>query len=271
MEPHIELWRTRSLVEKYRGMQGWIDEGERIAVNSIADEVRCQGILDLGVGAGRTAWLLRLLTADYVALDWSPEMVDACRFLCPGTDVRRGDARDLSEFPTSRFKMVFFSYNGIDNLGHDDRIRVFDAVERVLQPDGLFVYSTLSKLGRAYMERPQLAAKQREGEPAVKFAARLLYRLLTRRGEHERELGQWERAKTSAQDHGDWAIAPLAALGFEMAHFTTIAAETKTLAGRGLQIVSLISDDGRALTGDASECTWFHVVARKENDGSPST
>lgn len=267
MSAHIELWRARSLVEKYQGMHGWIDEGERVVINSIADEVRCQGILDLGVGAGRTAWLLRLLTADYVALDWSPEMVSACRSLYPGIDVRRGDARDLSEFPAARFKLVLFSYNGIDNLGHEDRMRVLDAVERVLQPDGLFVYSTLSKLGSAYMERPLLAAKRRDGEPAVKFASRRLYGLLSRGTEYRRALKLWQRAKASAQDNGEWAVAPLAAINFEMAHFTTMTGEMKALTERGFQVVRVIADNGRSLAGDASGCTWFHVIARKSNDG----
>ncbi len=271
MDAHIELWRGRSLVEKYRLMQGWIDAGERVVVNSIADEVRGQAILDLGVGAGRTTWLLRLLSQDYVALDWSPEMVSACRSLYPGIDVRRGDASNLSEFPTSRFKLVFFSYNGIDNLGHEDRLRVLDEARRVVQGDGLFVYSTLAKFGRAYMERPRLAPRRGGSEPAVKHAGRLLYGLVTGVPEYQKALTRWRQAKTGAEDHGDWALAPLRALDFQMAHFTTVAGEKKALSERGFVVERLVADDGCALDGDTSGCVWFHVVARRANEGSPFT
>ncbi len=262
MDPHVELWRHRSLVEKYGRLQGWIDDGERVVINSIADEVRGQGILDLGVGAGRTAWLLRLLTEDYVALDWSPEMVSACRSLHPGIDVRVGDAGDLSDFPASRFKLVFFSYNGIDNLGHEHRLRVLDEVRRVVQRDGLFVYSTLAKSGPAYMERPRLIPRRAPSEPAVKHAGRWLYGLVTGVSKYRAALTRWRQATSRAEDHGDWALAPLAALDFEMAHFTTVPAETKALTERGFELVRMVADDGRALESDTSGYAWFHVVAR---------
>ncbi len=271
MNAHNELWRGRALVEKYRLMQGWIDVGERVVVNSIADEVRGQGILDLGVGAGRTTWLLRLLTEDYVALDWSPEMVSACRSLYPGIDVRHGDASDLSIFPASRFKLVFFSYNGIDNLGHEQRLRVIDEVRRVVQRDGLFVYATLAKFGGAYLEPPRLVPRRAAGEPAVKHGGRFLYGLVTGAPEYQKALTRWRRAKTRAEDHGDWAVAPLGALDFEMAHFTTVAGEMRALTERGFVVERVVADDGRALDGDTSGCAWFHVVARRANERSSFT
>jgi len=267
--PHTTLWRVPARVQKYQGLQGWIDDGERLVVNSIADEVRARGILDLGVGAGRTTWFLRLLTTDYVAIDWSPEMVAACRLLYAGIDARQGDASDLSAFPDARFKLVFFSYNGIDNLGRADRLRVLDEAWRVLEPDGLFVYSTLSKLGPAYMERPVLATRRDGAEPVMKFAGRWCYRLLTTVDQYPRRARRWRHAKASARDHGDWAIAPLSALDFEMAYFTTVPGERKMLADHGFQVVQLISDDGRSLHDDAHGCSWFHVVARKVTAGSP--
>ncbi len=270
MDERVNLWRSRSLVEKYERLQGWIDDGERVVINSIADDVRGQGILDLGVGAGRTAWLLHLLTEDYVALDWSPEMASACRSLCPGIDVRLGDAGNLCDFPASRFKLVFFSYNGIDNLGHEHRLRVLDEARRVVQRDGLFVYSTLAKSGRAYMERPRLTPRRAASEPVVKHAGRWLYGCVTGIPKYQEALTRWRQAKTRAEDHGDWALAPLAALDFEMAHFTTVAGETKALTEHGFEVVRMVADDGRALESDTSGYVWFHVVARRSNGDSPT-
>lgn len=55
-------YRRPEIVNLIRARLGWIDTGERILVNRIADEVRSQPILDIGVGGGRTAWMLRPLS-----------------------------------------------------------------------------------------------------------------------------------------------------------------------------------------------------------------
>ena len=69
------------------------------SISTIADEIRGTPIFDLGVGAGRTTSLMRLVTDDYVGVDWSSEMVTTSRARYPGTDFRQGDAEDLSFLP----------------------------------------------------------------------------------------------------------------------------------------------------------------------------
>src|SRR5580693_871329 len=100
------VWRSRTAVDEYQYLHGWIDDGERVAIEAVADEVRGLPLLDIGVGGGRTTSLLRLLTDDYVGVDWSPEMVEICRSNHPGADIRQADARDLSAFASSTFKCV---------------------------------------------------------------------------------------------------------------------------------------------------------------------
>ena len=106
-----QFWRTRSSVKQYETREGWLDNGERATLESVASEVRGLPVLDLGVGGGRTTSLLRLVTDDYVGVDWSPEMVEVCRSQHPGVDIRQADARDLSEFSSFTFKLVLFSFN----------------------------------------------------------------------------------------------------------------------------------------------------------------
>lgn len=118
------FWRLRSAVREYQNQQGWLDDGERVAIEAVASELRGLPLLDIGVGGGRTTSLLRLLTDDYVGVDWSPEMVEVCRSNHPGADISQADARDLSAFASSTFKCVVFSFNGLDSIAdHEERAR----------------------------------------------------------------------------------------------------------------------------------------------------
>jgi SAM-dependent methyltransferase len=81
-----------------------------------------------------------------VGLDYSPRMIEQSRRLL-GEDDRIelvvGDARDLSPIDGS-FDFVLFSFNGIDAVGHEDRLKILSEVRRVLKPDGMFLFSAHS-------------------------------------------------------------------------------------------------------------------------------
>lgn len=254
-----QAWEDADRVERYRGHQGWVDDGERLGVNAIADEVRGQPVLDIGVGAGRTVWLMRLLTDDYVGVDYAETMVDVCRRSCPGVDIRRVDARDLSGFPADHFKLVLFSYNGIDTIDHDGRSKVYDEVARVLRPDGIFAYSTLSKDGALYGQKPWT---QGAGQDPLRRVARALANASHTLPEAPRRLSQWSKANARAEDHGWWGMAPLAAVGYNLVHFTTVEGEKKTLAAHGFTAASVITSTGQPVHEGAARAPWFFVVAR---------
>jgi SAM-dependent methyltransferase len=259
IETNQHAWAVPSRVAKYGGLQGWIDDGERIAVNSIADEVRGQPVLDIGVGTGRTAWLVRLLTDDYVAIDWSAEMVETCRAMYPGLDVRKGDARDLSDFAPSHFKLVLFSYNGLDNLDRAGRLRVYDQVRRIIRPDGIFAYSTFSKDGHMYAPRPWFrgpgAAALRRVAPAFFDAPRQLLK-------HPLQYADWRKSYRSSEEHGDWGLAPVVAVDFNLAHFTSADGERRALTEHGFIASDIFASTGERVSGSSAGSPWFFVVAR---------
>ena len=264
-------WRVASRVTKYAALQGWIDAGERLGISTIADEVRGTPVLDLGVGAGRTAWLMRLLTDDYVGVDWSPEMVVACHAGYPGLDVRQGDARNLSFVRDGSIKLVFFSYNGIDYNDHDGRVQAMAEISRVLRPDGIVAYSTFSKNGPLYGERPWTLNSGRMGRSHVRALVSFIVRLPAQLPQYRTRYANWWKNKNKAKDHGEWAIAPAAHLDFELVHFTTATAERDLLATAGLTMSQIITRDGVLIDVNAStvETPWFFVVARKSRtDGN---
>jgi SAM-dependent methyltransferase len=114
---------------------------ERAIYDRVRAEVAGRPILDLGVGAGRTVRPLLDLSADYVGVDYTPEMVAVCRRRYPGVRFEQADARDLSLFAAGHFALVVFSCCGLGMVSHDDRLRILAEVRRVLVPGGAFAFS----------------------------------------------------------------------------------------------------------------------------------
>jgi SAM-dependent methyltransferase len=254
-------YRRASIVERLRIREGWIDRAERLLINQIADEVRTQPLLDIGVGGGRTAWMLRLLSADYVAVDWSPEMVATCRLEYPGVDFRECDARDLSMFGTGQFAFVFFSFNGIDVVSHDDRLRVLREIHRVLKPGGLFLYSTSNKNGLYSDCRPWHVMGHRSVARTVRFLVRFLASL----PHYLRTYRNWWNRRQYTEEHGSWAIRTSAAYEFTVVvHWTMPSTERKTLRSIGFRVSDLRSDVGEQFEGDSTDAPYFYLLARKD-------
>jgi SAM-dependent methyltransferase len=98
-------------------------------------------VLDLGVGAGRTTAWLRARAGEYVALDYSEQMVDRARERHPGAEIVVGDAADLSRWADESFDVVVFSFNGIDCLDDDSRDACLRECSRVLAESGRLILS----------------------------------------------------------------------------------------------------------------------------------
>jgi SAM-dependent methyltransferase len=104
-------------------------------------------VLDLGVGAGRTAYTFAALARNYVGVDFSPRMIENARRLLEEDDrtsfvVR--DVRDLSPWHGRDFGLVLFSFNGIDAIEPADRGLILSEVRKVIAKDGVFAFSSHS-------------------------------------------------------------------------------------------------------------------------------
>lgn len=100
-------------------------------------------ILDLGCGAGRTTLGMYHLGYSHLrGVDLHPEMVAAARQLGPEIPYQQGDATQL-EFEAGTFDAVLFSFNGIMSIpGRANRRMAFEEINRVLKPEGIFIFTT---------------------------------------------------------------------------------------------------------------------------------
>lgn len=265
-EGNKSFYWTGSVVDRFSSDARWLDRGERAAVGLVASEVRGGAILDIGVGAGRTVSLLCLLSDDYRAIDYSPTMVERCRSSYPDREVEVGDARDLSRFADGQFALVMFSFNGIDTVSHDDRAVVLAEICRVLAPGGYFVYSTINRNGPIFGDRPWRALKSARADMAtLKRAVNWFIGFgLDVRGRFRR-WARWWRVRDEVEDHGSWALGPLAGPGSGLVvHWTTTAATAEELGAAGMSLVALFDMEGHPLDAAVpDQSPMFHVVARR--------
>ena len=151
------MWEQRAVLLEFdlaRVLRGsWSDHGGRAALLSVAPQVRGKPVLDLGGGTGRTTPWLVLLSDDYVAIDYTPEMIRLFRRASPKLDVRIGDARALEGIEDERFGLVLFSFNGIDSVDHEGRQSALRSMHRVLSRDG-FSYCTHNTAGPCFLAPP---------------------------------------------------------------------------------------------------------------------
>lgn len=147
---------------------------ERAAMARLGAGLHQFEMLDIGVGAGRTAYTFAALVRRYVGVDYSPRMIERARKLI-GEDERvsfvLGDARDLSAV-TGRFDLVLFSFNGIDAVGHADRLKILAGVRRLIKPGGYFLFSTHS-IGALPLDARRIPSTRLAGSRLYDLYARL--------------------------------------------------------------------------------------------------
>jgi SAM-dependent methyltransferase len=251
-------------------VEGWSDPGELGALTYIADRVRGVPVLDIGIGGGRTVALLRLLSGDYLGIDYMPEFVELARARHPGERFEVADARDLKDVADASMGLVVFSLNGIDAVGHEDRQLVLASVRRVLQPGGTFLLTTLNKDNPMFGANPGNAPERSwlegslrpappEPEPVVGAEPPADDSLFV-------AIKNWRRLRKETRDEGDWGLAPFAAHQFAfLAHFITRHGAVDELDWHGFDVDAVFScESARALGSEEPAAgMWMQFVARK--------
>jgi ubiquinone/menaquinone biosynthesis C-methylase UbiE len=122
----------------------YLFKAEKYIFKQHADVIKGAVFLDLGVGGGRTTIHIWPLVSDYIGVDYSKEMINAC--LKKFKDKKNcsfhfADAAKLEFITDNTVDVALFSFNGIDYVDIAHRNRIMQEINRVLKPKGLFIFS----------------------------------------------------------------------------------------------------------------------------------
>jgi ubiquinone/menaquinone biosynthesis C-methylase UbiE len=133
-------------VVKYYAAQCHLQKPETTVLTELRHELPRMSMLDIGVGAGRTTSYFASLTKEYLGIDYSSQMVSAClekfKKFSKNTSFQTADARTMKSFKDKSFDFVLFSFNGIDYMGHEDRLETLGEIRRLIKSGGYFCFST---------------------------------------------------------------------------------------------------------------------------------
>jgi SAM-dependent methyltransferase len=256
-------WAAAGTLNWLGSLEGFVDAGESAAHARIAERARDQPILDLGVGAGRTIPILQSLSRDYVAIDYTPAMVDRARQRFPGVDIQLGDARDLSRFRDGSFSLVVFSFAGIDAIGREGRHEVFREASRVLRPGGMFWFSTLNKDGSMARRRPWRPTWPHRTGGVIQQAIDLLRTAK----KAPVSLRNYYRLRKLQQEGEGWRVAPFFAHEYGLlVHYTTLSCQLAELENLGFCPDPEVFDENGVVVcpgDDPRRANFFNIIACK--------
>jgi len=261
MVDNRSTWDRPHLARRYSAEEG-LQPAEAAALALIAEAVRGRPILDLGVGAGRTTPALRALSTDYVGVDYAAVMVAACRKRFPGVDFRCADAQSLEGFADGRFALAMFSFNGIDYVGHEGRLRILAGLHRVLAPGGWLLFSSHNRAAK--LRRPWNTGLPGSGGVEL---VRALAGWFVGLGRHLMRSAGERRTSTYEIVNDDGENFRL------MTYRIGVAEQRAQIVAQGFDLAATFDRAGQSIgPGDtAAASPWVYYLCRKPRARAPSS
>jgi SAM-dependent methyltransferase len=232
---------------QYARATGYLDDGEQLALNYVAEHSYAPDVLDIGVGGGRTVPLMKRFCGRYTGIDYASELIAICQRRFPKETLIEMDARELT-FANKSFDVVAFSNNGIDSVGFSDRMLILEQAYRVLRPCGFFVFSALNQHGKERAVKRGLVG-------CIKDAIGLPVSLINKR-----------RLRKYNAEHGVYSTRTLSAhFSGLVATLTSVPEQIAQLLQSSFYVEQVISCDGQVINQDYNMCEspYIHYVARK--------
>jgi SAM-dependent methyltransferase len=212
-------------------------------------------VLDIGVGAGRTARHLAPLARRYEAIDYSPVMVKYLRRTIPEISAHQADFRNLRLFEDRSFDFVLATTNVIDALSHEDRLKALNEACRVLRPGGILAFSTHNIHYQRAFAGPRLAWSWNP----VRLGSSVIQYLL----------GSWNHRRVGPlrMTTPEYALLNDTGHFYSCLHYYVARSTVKLqLAAAGMQLLDVFEGSGCVVAEpeDDSNYPWLFYVAQKE-------
>jgi len=224
---------------------------EEVILESLAPAIKDRKLMDIGIGGGRTTRRLLELSKDYLGIDYSPDFVAVARRKFPEARIECCDARDLGMFATDAFDFALFSFNSIDYIAHDGRIRALAEINRVLKPNGFFMFATHNRDYRGFNKLPW----QEQTPFSLGHLKSCLYTFV--------HLPKHFLMQKHEQHTREYAIVNDTAHGFSLlSYYIGMSEQIRQLERMGFTMVEAYNAEGERVVED-SESPWIHYLARK--------
>jgi len=247
-------YESKSVVSSYINMR--LQNPEVMILVKHRESIVDKHVLDIGCGSGRTTAILKNLSSGYIGLDYSLEMVESCRRRFENVRFIHGDVREMNEFKDEEFDYVMFSFNGLDSINHEDRLKGLREIRRVLKQDGLFVFSSHNRNHRYAISHPKMEISMTPCMQAgnlVKFFKSTRNRL---------------RNKNHQVFHEQYAIINDVAHNYAMlTYYIDKVNQLSQLEDVGFETIEMYDTLGNMLNldSDDTDSAWIYYVARKIN------
>jgi ubiquinone/menaquinone biosynthesis C-methylase UbiE len=215
-----------------------INAAEQVVFSKIGEQYKDKAILDVGVGGGRTTAALTKISANYIGVDYVPEMVAACRARFPHVRFEQVDARSMPQFADRSFDVIVFACNGVSMVDHSGRLAILKEMRRLLAVGGVFMFSTYNRNSAEYergFSTPDFMATKNPIKYAVRgvrFVANTVYGLFNRLRYRRFEIRTEEYAMINDRCH-DYAT---------MLYYITAENQIRQLKSVGFESLPLIYD-----------------------------
>ncbi|KAA3658007.1 MAG: class I SAM-dependent methyltransferase [Calditrichaeota bacterium] len=162
MKHNKATYNSTNIVQHY-SRKTYLQPPEKTILNLLKPHLPEMKMLDAGVGGGRTTPFFASEVKEYIGFDYAKEMIMECkkRFSNSPDNVKFEvcDVRDMSIFEDNTFDFILFSFNGLDVISHEDRLKAFQEIKRVGKKGGYFCFSThnLNNIHRLFEFKHQFA------------------------------------------------------------------------------------------------------------------
>jgi len=227
-----------------------IFDAEAVILREITPVIKDKKLLDIGIGGGRTTQYLLEISRDYTGIDYTPRYVALAQEKYPEVKILCCDARDLRVFDEQTFDFALISFNGIDYMIHDDRIRTLKEIHRVLKPNGLFMFSSHNRDYKHFDKLPW-----QEGGFDFDHLRSCLHTLI--------HLPQHYLMKKHEVRTDDYAIINDPAHEFSLlTYYISIAEQIMQLGEAGFDDSAAYDIDGNP-TGHDSNSAWIYYLTHR--------